>query len=368
MKSPALRPLLRRSPIDRSTVNEPVGPTPGDAMRTSLKARLKSMCRVRGIPNFIGGEERTGDTRKVTMPHSHRETVAAFHLAGPTQLNQAVEAAARAKPSWEAFGWHERAAIFMKAADLLAGPWRDTINAATMLGQSKNIFQAEIDAACEMADFFRFNAHFYQRIVAEQPISSAGVYNRVDHRPLEGFVLAITPFNFTAIAVNLCAAPAMLGNTVVLKPSDTPMLSPSYTYKLLEEAGLPPGVLTLVAADGPVVGQAHDATGACWRISRLDSDLSTIWKTVGENIARYKTHPVWWVKPAARISFSYTRRLMSRLRLPRSSVAPLSTRVRNVRRHRARTYQPPSGTAFVTEWSTKFAPLRWVTCVISGIS
>ncbi|MEK7691566.1 MAG: aldehyde dehydrogenase family protein, partial [Bdellovibrionota bacterium] len=240
-------------------VNEPVRAyAPGDATRTSLKARLKSMAaECVDIPNFIGGEEvRTGDTRKVTMPHSHRETVAAFHLAGPTQLNQAVEAAARAKPSWEAFGWHERAAIFMKAADLLAGPWRDTINAATMLGQSKNIFQAEIDAACEMADFFRFNAHFYQRIVAEQPISSAGVYNRVDHRPLEGFVLAITPFNFTAIAGNLCAAPAMLGNTVVWKPSDTQMLSAYYTYKLLEEAGLPPGVINLVAADGPVAGQA----------------------------------------------------------------------------------------------------------------
>jgi 1-pyrroline-5-carboxylate dehydrogenase len=227
------------------------------------------------------------------MPHAHGEVLAEFHLAGEKELEAAASAALKAKSDWENIAWNERAAIFLKAADLLAGPWRDTINSATMLGQSKNAFQAEIDSACELIDFLRFNAYFYQQIQNEQPISSPGVWNRVEWRPLEGFVLAITPFNFTAIAGNLPATPAMLGNTVVWKPSDTQMYSAYYTMKLFEAAGLPPGVINMVAADGPLTSDVllKNPKLAGVHFTGSTATFHSIWKRVGENLSNYKTYP-----------------------------------------------------------------------------
>jgi 1-pyrroline-5-carboxylate dehydrogenase len=280
--------------------NEPVrsyapGDASGEAQRKSLKAALKAMASDRAdIPCIIGGKEvRTGNKRPVLMPHSHREVVADFHLAGRPEMLAAVDAAAKAKPAWEAMRWEERVSIFLKAAELLAGPYRDTMNAATMLGQSKNVFQAEIDSSCELIDFLRFNAHFYEQILQVQPVSSSGIWNRTEYRPLEGFVLAITPFNFTAIAANLCAAPAMLGNTVVWKPSDTQMLSAHVIMKLFKEAGLPDGVINMIPADGPLAGQTllpHRDLGGV-HFTGSTPTFQTLWRTVGENIAQYRSYP-----------------------------------------------------------------------------
>ena len=275
-------------------VNEPVRTyAPGSPERESLKLHLQKAAKIE-IPLVIGGKEvRTGTLRKVVMPHAHGEVLAEFHLAGAKELELAAKAALAAKAEWENLAWNERAAIFLKAADLLAGPWRDVLNAATMLGQSKNAFQAEIDAACELIDFLRFNAAFYQQIQNEQPLSSAGIWNRMEWRPLEGFVLAITPFNFTAIAGNLPATPAMLGNTVVWKPSDTQMLAAHYTMKLFEAAGLPPGVINLVAADGPLTSDAlvtHPKLAGI-HFTGSTSTFHGIWKKVGENLSRYATYP-----------------------------------------------------------------------------
>jgi 1-pyrroline-5-carboxylate dehydrogenase len=277
-------------------INEPVrNYAPGDATRDSLKKKLREMAAERiEIPCVIGGREvRTGNTREVRMPHSHGEVLAVFHLAGAAELQAAADAALKARASWESLPWQERAAVFLKAADLLAGPWRDTLNAATMLGQSKNVFQAEIDAACELIDFLRFNAKFYEQILEQQPISAPGMWNRTDWRPLEGFILAITPFNFTAIAGNLPATPAMLGNTVVWKPSDTQMLSAWYTMQLFREAGLPDGVINFVPADGPLTGATllrhPDLAGI--HFTGSTGTFQTLWKGVGENIANYRTYP-----------------------------------------------------------------------------
>jgi 1-pyrroline-5-carboxylate dehydrogenase len=272
---------------------------PGTPERESLKLRLAAMAKQTGkdrieIPLVIGGKEvRTGKLQKVVMPHAHGEVLAEFHVAGPKELMAAADAALKAKGEWESLAWHERAAIFLKAADLLAGPWRDTLNAATMLGQSKNAYQAEIDSACELIDFLRFNAKFYQQIQDEQPISSPGIWNRTEWRPLEGFVLAITPFNFTAIAGNLPAVPAMLGNTVVWKPSDTQMLAAHYTMKLFEAAGLPPGVINLVAADGPQTSETlvtHPKLAGV-HFTGSTPTFRSIWSRVGENIGNYATYP-----------------------------------------------------------------------------
>lgn len=246
------------------------------------------------IPCIIGGKEiRTGNKISVRMPHAHREILAEVHWAGPKEIQQAAEAALRAKQEWESLSWKDRATIFLKAADLLAGPYRDIVNAATMLGQSKNAYQAEIDSACELIDFLRFNAYYYQELQKEQPLSIDGIKNRLEYRSLEGFVLAITPFNFTAIAGNLPATPAMLGNTVVWKPSDTQLLSAYYTMKLFQEAGLPPGVMNFVPADGPVLGQAllthPDLAGI--HFTGSTGTFQHIWQTVGNNISKYRTFP-----------------------------------------------------------------------------
>jgi 1-pyrroline-5-carboxylate dehydrogenase len=276
--------------------NEPVRAyAPGDPHRVSLEARLKAMAAEKvEIPCRIGGKDvRTGRLRKVVMPHARHEVIAEFHEAGADELQAAARAALAAKADWEHRPWHERAAIFLRAADLLAGPWRDTLNAATMLGQSKNAYQAEIDAACELVDFLRFNAHFYERILAEQPLSVPGTRNSLDYRPLEGFVLAITPFNFTAIAGNLPAAPALLGNTVVWKPSDTQMLAAHYTMKLFEEAGLPPGVINLVPADGPLTSQVllpHPELAGI-HFTGSTPTFRALWKGVAANLDTYRAYP-----------------------------------------------------------------------------
>jgi 1-pyrroline-5-carboxylate dehydrogenase len=246
------------------------------------------------IPLIIGGKEiRTGKLRKVVMPHSHGEVLAEFHCATPTEMRLAVEAARSAKAPWEGLPWQERAAVFLKAADLLAGPWRDTLNSATMLGQSKNVYQAEIDSACELIDFLRFNAGFYEQILSGQPLSGPGIWNRLDWRPLEGFVLAITPFNFTAIAGNLPAAPALVGNTVVWKPSDTQMLSAYYTMRLFEAAGLPPGVINFVPSDGPEAGGFYlkqpDLAGI--HFTGSTTTFNALQRGVAENLSIYRSYP-----------------------------------------------------------------------------
>ena len=278
-------------------VNEPVRQytQSEESLRASLKAKLKSIASEKiEIPCVIGGVEvRTGVKRTVVMPHHHRHVLAEFHLAGPKELEMAIEASRKAKPAWEALEWKERAAIFLKSADLLAGPYRDILNASTMLGQSKNVFQAEIDAACELIDFFRFNAHFYEQILQTQPISSVGVQNSMDYRPLEGFVLAITPFNFTSIAANLPAAPALMGNTVLWKPSDTQVLSAYYTMKLFKEAGLPDGVINFIPAEGPLAGQVllpHRELGGV-HFTGSTATFQTIYKTVGQNVENYRSYP-----------------------------------------------------------------------------
>jgi 1-pyrroline-5-carboxylate dehydrogenase len=277
-------------------VNEPVLPySPGDSARESLQTELKRMSQERiDIPCIIGGKEiRTENKRTVRMPHSHSEILADFYYAGKKELLSAVDASLKAQAEWQRLSWFDRAQIFLKAADLLSGPWRNRINAATMLGQSKNAFQSEIDAICELADFWRFNAYFYQNIQKEQPISVPGVYNSVDYRPLEGFVLAITPFNFTAIAMNLPSLPAMLGNTVVWKPSDTQVLSAYWTYKLLEEAGLPPGVINFVPADGPLTSEVlvtHPELGGV-HFTGSTSTFISLNQTVAQNLGRYRGFP-----------------------------------------------------------------------------
>lgn len=232
--------------------NEPVRAyVPGSPERASLKATLNTMAAARiGLPCVIGGEPvTTGNLEAAVMPHRHAHILADAHLAGAAQVTAAIEAAKRAAHDWLRTPWEARARIFLKAADLVSGPWRDRLNAATMLGQSKTVHQAEIDSAAELADFLRFNAHFMTRLYAEQPISAAREWNRLDYRPLEGFVYAVTPFNFTAIAANLPCAPALMGATVIWKPSPNAKLSAHYVMALLQEAGLPDGVINLVYGD-----------------------------------------------------------------------------------------------------------------------
>ncbi|MDQ3417699.1 MAG: L-glutamate gamma-semialdehyde dehydrogenase [Acidobacteriota bacterium] len=267
----------------------------GSPERAEIKARLKSMAAEKiDIPIVIGGREiRTGNTAQSVMPHDHSHVLADYHIAGPEHVQQAIEASAAARREWSQWPWEDRAAILLKAAELLATTWRPTINAATMLGQSKTIYQAEIDAASEMIDFWRFNAHFAQELYNEQPISSPGMWNQLEYRALEGFVYAITPFNFTAIGGNLTTAPALMGNTVIWKPASSAMLSGYYTLKLLEEAGMPPGVInflpgnavqiTNMLLDSPELGGIH-FTGST-------EVFNGMWKKVGENIGKYKAYP-----------------------------------------------------------------------------
>src|SRR5437899_6809273 len=239
--------------------NEPVREyAPGSPERAALQLRLEQMRGERiEIPAVIGGEDvKTAQTKAAVMPHDKEHVLADVHQAEADPVQQAIYVAAAAWEDWSRWPWEDRAAVFLRAAELLSGPWRDTLNAATMLGQSKTSHQAEIDAACESIDFFRFNVEFMTRIYAEQPISSQGVWNRLEYRPLEGFVFAVSPFNFTAIAANLTSSPALMGNTVVWKPAGTAMLSAYYLMRLFQEAGLPDGVINLVYGSGATIGDA----------------------------------------------------------------------------------------------------------------
>jgi 1-pyrroline-5-carboxylate dehydrogenase len=276
--------------------NEPVKAyAPGSPERASLKQRLDEMMKEQlDIPLLIGGEEvRTGKLGRSICPHEHGHVLATYHQAGPAEIERAIAAARAAWKSWSETPWEERAAVFLKAAELLAGPWRDTLNAATMLGQSKNVYQAEIDSACEVIDFFRFNPHFAQQIYADQPISTRGTWNMVEYRPLEGFVFAVTPFNFTAIGANLPSAPALMGNTVLWKPASTSILSNWYVLKLLEAAGLPPGVINFVPGRGGDVGNPVFASGdfAGIHFTGSTDTFHSMWRTMAGNLPKYKSYP-----------------------------------------------------------------------------
>jgi len=277
--------------------NEPVrGYAPGSPERASLAAALAAQsAQCPELPATIDGRRRlgSGDRFDVVAPHEHAHVLGMSAHAGADQAQAAVDAALRAAPAWRCLPYDERAAVLLRAADLLAGPWRDRLNAATMLGQSKTCQQAEIDAACELIDFWRFNVAFGRQILEQQPISSPGAWNRLDHRPLEGFVYAITPFNFTAIAGNLPTAPALMGNTVIWKPSPTQTLAACLTMELLEEAGLPPGVINLLPGDGRAVSDVLLADRALAGIHFTGSaaTFQHLWGRVGANIGTYATYP-----------------------------------------------------------------------------
>jgi len=284
-------------------VNEPVREYgPGSHEKKSLKLRLAEMLATEiEIPLIIGGREvRTGTTSQAVCPHDHGHVLATVHQAGAAEVELAVEASQEAWKEWSEMPWESRSAVFLKAAELLAGPWRDTLNAATMLNQSKTVFQAEIDAACELIDFWRFNPYYMNRLLGEQPGSAPGIWDRVEYRALEGFVFAVTPFNFTSIGGNLPTAPAMMGNVVLWKPASSAPLAAYYTMKLLEEAGLPPGVINFLRTS-PVTGPIRASSG----------------------------------RPAARTSSSRTLPPAA-IRWPRRScAAPSRIRVRSARQHPA---------------------------------
>ncbi|HEU4585678.1 MAG TPA: L-glutamate gamma-semialdehyde dehydrogenase [Gemmatimonadaceae bacterium] len=277
-------------------VNEPVRSyAPGSPERAALKARLKTMAGERAdIPVIIGGREyRTGDTAHAVMPHAHAHVLADWHKATGAQVTEAIAAAREAQREWGSWAWEDRAAVFLKAAELLATTWRDTVNAATMLGQSKTAHQAEIDSACELIDFWRFNPYFAQELYDEQPLSSAAMWNQLDYRALEGFVYAVTPFNFTSIAGNLPTAPALMGNAVIWKPASSAMLSAYYLMKLLEEAGLPPGVINFVPGDPVAISRQliDDRDFAGVHFTGSTAVFNSIWTQIGANIANYRGYP-----------------------------------------------------------------------------
>ncbi len=276
--------------------NEPVlGHAPGAPERAQLQARLRELrAQPVDIPLVIGGRAvRTGVTHEIRAPHERSLVLGVYHAAGAAEAMQAVDAALEARPAWGRMAFEDRAAVFLKAADLLAGGWRATLNGVTMLGQSKNAFQAEIDSACELIDFLRFNVHYARQIYHDQPLSPPGVWNRVQYRPLEGFVFAVPPFNFTSIAGNLPTAPAILGNTVVWKPASTAVYSAWHIHQLLAAAGLPPGVINFVPGSGADVGDPVLASPhlAGLHFTGSAATFNHMWRTIGANIDRYRTYP-----------------------------------------------------------------------------
>ena len=285
---------VSRTPVP---VNEPVRQyPPGSHERAVLESKIKELAGQRAeLTMTIAGRQQmaAGDTINVVQPHNKKHVLGQLGNATDVDVAAGIYAAKQAAPAWRALDFDDRAAIFLKAADLLAGPWRATVNAATILGQSKSPYQAEIDAACELIDFWRYNVYYARKLLSEQPESSPGVWNRMEYRPLEGFVLAITPFNFTSIAGNLPTAPALLGNVVVWKPSPTQQLAAHYIMRLLEAAGLPPGVINLVTGDGQAVSQVAlthpDLAGI--HFTGSTATFQHLWRTVGENIARYRNYP-----------------------------------------------------------------------------
>ncbi|OVE77891.1 1-pyrroline-5-carboxylate dehydrogenase [bacterium F16] len=278
--------------------NEPINSyAPGSPEKAALQKRVAELKgQILDIPLIIGGKEvKTGNLGSCVCPHDHQVVIGNYHKAGEAEVNMAIDAAMAASNAWAAMDWHDRLSIFIKAAELLASPyWRNTINAATMLGQSKNAFQAEIDAACELIDFFRFNAYFAMQIYEGQPLHSpSGVWNRLEYRPLEGFVFAVAPFNFTSICGNLAGAPAMMGNVVLLKPASSSVYSAYWLMKLFEAAGLPPGVINFVPGSGSQVGNPVMASEHFAGIHFTGSTgvFQGMWKSIGENITNYKSYP-----------------------------------------------------------------------------
>jgi 1-pyrroline-5-carboxylate dehydrogenase len=277
-------------------VNEPIKSyAPKSPERAEIKARLKEMAGERiDIPLVIGGAEiRTGSTAEAVMPHDHKHVLGDYHKATTAHVTRAIDAALAARADWANWAWEDRAAVFLRAAELLATTWRATLNASTMLGQSKTIFQAEIDSACELIDFWRFNPAYAQELYAEQPLSNNMMWNQLDYRPLEGFVYAVTPFNFTSIAGNLPTAPALMGNTVLWKPASSSMHSAHYLMKLLEAAGLPPGVINMVAGDASAISGIalghRELAGV--HFTGSTSVFNTMWSSIGSNMSRYATYP-----------------------------------------------------------------------------
>jgi 1-pyrroline-5-carboxylate dehydrogenase len=278
--------------------NDPISSyKPGSIEKESLKARIVELKNQQiEIPVIIGGKNiKTGKTGKCVIPHDHKKVIGVYHKAGEKEVNLAIKAALEARESWAAMPWNERAAIFLRAADLLTTPyWRNTINAATILGQSKNAFQAEIDAACELVDFFRFNVYYAQQIYKEQPLHSPnGIWNRMEYRPLEGFVFAVSPFNFTSIAGNLPTAPALMGNVALMKPASSAVYSGYWLMKLFKAAGVPDGVINFIPGSGSQVGNPVMKSPYLAGIHFTGSTpvFQNMWKTVGDNIAKYKSYP-----------------------------------------------------------------------------
>ncbi len=277
-------------------INEPIRSyAPGTPERAALKARLKAMEGERpDIPVVIGGKEiRTGETGKAVSPHKHKHVTATYHKATAADVRAAIASGKKAWKEWSEWTWEERAAVFLKAADLLATTHRDTLNAATMLGQSKTAFQSEIDAACELIDFFRFNVAFARELCAEQPINGPGVWNQSEYRALEGFVYAVTPFNFTAIGGNLPTAPALMGNVVLWKPAASAMLSAWHTLQLLHEAGLPPGVINFLPGDPVMISEialAHEDLAGV-HFTGSTGVFNSMWSTIGQNMGKYRSYP-----------------------------------------------------------------------------
>ncbi len=333
-------------------VNEPVlSYAPGTPERARLQAKLAEMKQQApiDIPAFIGGQEVfTGNTETVSPPHEHQHVLGTVHNCAAPEVEKAIAACREARQEWMNMPWTDRAAIFLRAATLLAGPWRETINAATMLGQSKNPHQAEIDSACELIDFLRFNAYYMAQIYADQPYSPTGIWNQLQYRPLEGFVLAVTPFNFTAIQGNLCAAPAMMGNTVIWKPSTTAIYSAYYVYKLFEEAGLPAGVINMLPGFGPDIGDPAMASPefAGLHFTGSTRTFNTMWQTIGSNINTYRATRALWARQAVKTSFWHTQAptLMKWRRLLYAAV--MNTRAKNAPPHRACMCQSRCGRAF----------------------
>lgn len=278
-------------------VNEPVRAyAPGSFEHKNLIDKYKELYNQPQIdvPMYIGGQEvRTDNKRPMSPPHDHQKVLGHYNQGSAVHVEQAIEAAMKARAEWANTPWEQRAAVFLRAAELLAGPFRDKMNAATMLAQSKNVFQAEIDAACEMIDFFRFNVQYLTEIYKDQPISSPGVWNRVEYRPLEGFIYAITPFNFTSICANLCASPALMGNVVVWKPAASQVYSAQVIMELFKAAGLPDGVINMVTIDGPSAGEVifkHKDFGGI-HFTGSTEVFRSLWKNIGENLEKYKSYP-----------------------------------------------------------------------------
>ena len=277
-------------------VNEPVkGYAPGSPERTELLAEYKRMYNTTvDVPMYIGDKQVfTDDKRNLTPPHEHRHVIGTSNYGGEQEVRDAINTAMAAREKWANMSWEHRASIFLKAADLLAGPYRAKLNAATMLAQSKNVMQAEIDAACELIDFFKFNVQYMSQLYKEQPESLPGMWNRLEHRPLEGFVFALTPFNFTSICANLCAAPAMLGNVVVWKPAETQIYSAQVIMEIFQAAGLPGGVINMVTVSGREISKVvfEDKNFAGLHFTGSTDVFRTLWKGIGNNIEKYKSYP-----------------------------------------------------------------------------